>query len=205
MRICTTVIFIGMICLFGPTAIADDHATLIKQWEREDVTCRGSVGGEEKIFSACDRREKLAERIKLTGWCYGKFNQITYQYKWHECANGSMNADGTKNDFTNKTAVSPRPIDYKSYELLLKGTWGEVGKTCNAAKDEEATFFYNGAKFVAMEQDCIVLDASVRGRTVKLNMICVEEMGHKSNIKQSINFIDDKTVFTNYTKYKKCS
>jgi hypothetical protein len=196
---CATVI------LFAFSAIADDHATLIKQWEREDATCRGSVGGEEKIFNACDRREKIAGRIKQVGWCYGKSNQATYQYRWHECTNGSMNADGTKYEFAGKPVTSPRSMEGKAYEALLKGTWGEIGKTCKAAKDEEASFFYNGAKFVAPEQDCIVLDNSVKGETVTLNMLCVEEMGHKSKIKQNIKFIDDKTVFTNYTKYKKCS
>lgn len=206
MRFTISLAVLGSVLTLSLPVAADDHPLVVKQWEKEDAVCRGSAGGEKKIFAACDRREKVAEQVTQAGWCLGKAGQATYQYKWHKCAKGSINVSGNEYEYKKKpVANNTNNSDGVSREALLKGTWGEVGKTCKDAKDEEASFFYNGAKFVALEQDCIVLNSSEKTDTVTLNMLCVEEMGHKSKIKQNIKFIDNATVFTNSTKYKKCS
>lgn len=91
MRISLTGAFcIAALAGIGPACAGAKPASLIKAWTELNSQCRGGSGDDPRTMEACERRDEVGRRIDAAGWCYGKTNQMAYQYQWHACTKGSL-------------------------------------------------------------------------------------------------------------------
>lgn len=58
---------------------------LIAQAESWNDKCRGGSGDDPQIELICTKRDQAFLKANKAGWCNGKINQATYEYKWHKC------------------------------------------------------------------------------------------------------------------------
>lgn len=64
---------------------------LVQLWYSENESCRG--GSEEDVTApggACDRRERVSEKLDRVNWCYGRDGEFGYQHAWHRCGPDSF-------------------------------------------------------------------------------------------------------------------
>jgi hypothetical protein len=64
---------------------------MLKTEDRLDDKCRGGSGDSPATQKACNDRDKLIEKLRKSGWCWGngRPNQIEADKKWQTCAKGS--------------------------------------------------------------------------------------------------------------------
>jgi hypothetical protein len=82
-----TIILTAALTLLAAPVMASDVKALIAQERQFDDLCRGTDNKD-----ACIERQKLDYRLTGLGWCYGKWEQAAYQYRWHHCGQGSLRA-----------------------------------------------------------------------------------------------------------------
>lgn len=62
--------------------------TLIRMISEHEDDCRAS--GEMLKIDRCDERNELYDYLKrMRGLCYGRDDESTFEYEWHECGPGS--------------------------------------------------------------------------------------------------------------------
>lgn len=68
---------------FPPEKIQKD----IEKLELLTDQCRGGSGDKPQTWAACKEQEKLAEKIKKNGWCWGANFEDAYEYQkyWLPC------------------------------------------------------------------------------------------------------------------------
>ncbi|MCH7330239.1 hypothetical protein [Acinetobacter modestus] len=68
---------------FPPQKVQKD----IEKLEILSDECSGGSGDKPKTWKACKQQEKLAEKIKKNGWCWGANFENAYEYQkvWLPC------------------------------------------------------------------------------------------------------------------------
>lgn len=87
------VLFALSLALAIPAEAAPSAEQLKQAWSMANGNCRGGDPESMKSQLECDRRSRLTGRLEQLGWCYGRKDQATYQYRWHHCTAQSMQGD----------------------------------------------------------------------------------------------------------------
>lgn len=60
----------------------------IERWFALNTICRGAAGAESA--KACVELENVTAALDKSGWCYGRKNQPTVDFRWHGCTSDSL-------------------------------------------------------------------------------------------------------------------
>lgn len=82
-----------LIILLTPTTVFAQYfppAKIQKDIEKLEILsdqCRGGSGDKPQTWTACKEQEKLAEKIKKNGWCWGANFEDAHEYQkyWLPC------------------------------------------------------------------------------------------------------------------------
>lgn len=63
---------------------------LFNIWIDKEEGCRGGLADDPKTDESCADRAQVTEELHRRNWCYGKEDQSTSEFDWHQCQKDSI-------------------------------------------------------------------------------------------------------------------
>ncbi|MBS4049990.1 MAG: hypothetical protein KGZ69_02155 [Methylomonas sp.] len=109
---------------FPKTSQPTENAkSLIDKEELLNDECRGGNGDDPKTMAACDERDKVFNKLKEIGWCWGPDDAIGADKKWIPCNDAITNGkkDASQKDQTHNPASKQKTNQVKIDCSLFDG------------------------------------------------------------------------------------